>query len=157
MIFVTVGEQLPFDRLIKAIDEWTKSSTKKVFAQIGKSKFKPRYIDSLKFLTPQEFTDKLQKCEVIISHAGMGTIISAIDIGKPIVIVPRKASLGEHRNDHQFFTAKKFSSLSNVTVAFDENELIEKLKDLNKILQSNRCIVPNGPSELLLKTIKDFL
>lgn len=157
MIFVTVGEQLPFDRLIRTIDEWSGASKKEVFAQIGRSDYTPKYISYKAFLAPEEFKNKFIAAEIIVSHAGMGTIITASELGKPILVMPRQAALGEHRNDHQFSTAKRFSSLNYVTVAFDEAELKTRLDKLaaSEIYQNLAGVV--GPSPLLIKTIRNFI
>jgi UDP-N-acetylglucosamine transferase subunit ALG13 len=57
----------------------------------------------------------------------MGTIITALEIGKPLVILPRRAHFNETRNDHQFATAQQFSRQRGIIVALNEEELIQKL------------------------------
>ncbi|MCG8094946.1 MAG: glycosyl transferase family 28, partial [Candidatus Thiodiazotropha endolucinida] len=59
-----------------------------------------------------------------VAHAGMGSILSSLSLGKPIIIMPRKASLGEHRNEHQMATAKRFQNRPGVYVAWDEKQLV---------------------------------
>jgi hypothetical protein len=59
----------------------------------------------------------------------MGTILSALELGTPTLVMPRRAALGEHRNDHQMATARWFADLGGVTVAFDEAQLLERLDD----------------------------
>ena len=66
----------------------------------------------------------------MIAHAGMGSIITALELGKPIMVMPRRASLGEHRNDHQVATAKRFAEQGRIMVAFNEKELVDKLDQL---------------------------
>jgi UDP-N-acetylglucosamine transferase subunit ALG13 len=157
MIFVTVGEQLPFDRLIQAVDEWASTSKKEIFAQIGKSRYMPKHISYKAFLTPEEFKEKLFAAEVIVAHAGMGTIITALELGKPVLIMPRQAVLGEVRNDHQFSTAKRFLALNYAIVAFDEVELKDRLKKLEGPISYQNFVKVTGPSQLLIKTICDFI
>ena len=157
MIFVTVGEQLPFDRLIRAVDEWAAVSRKEVFAQTGRSSWKPNYIDHKEFLGPEEYKEKFLSAEVIVAHAGMGTIISALELGKPILVMPRQATLGEHRNDHQFATAKRFAMLNYISIVLEEGELREKLDGLERIIISQKGRRNKGPSPLLIKTICDFI
>ncbi len=157
MIFVTVGEQLPFDRLIRIVDEWAKNTGGEVFAQIGRTSFKPQNIKYKNFLHPNEFKKKFEYSDLVISHAGMGTIITAIEIGKPIIVIPRQASLGEHRNDHQFSTAKRFMNLNYITVAFDENELMEKLKYEDDLVKFKGRGKDSGPSKLLIEHIRNFI
>ena len=57
----------------------------------------------------------------------MGSIITALEVGKPIVILPRREHLNETRNDHQLASANQFSSRPGIIVALDETQLAEKL------------------------------
>lgn len=127
MIFVTVGTQLPFDRLVMAVDEWAKDKDIEVFAQTGETSVKPKSIKHAEYLKPSEADKMFREATLIVSHAGVGSILSALKYKKPILILPRRASLGEHRNEHQLATAKWVGSRSGINVAWDENELIEVL------------------------------
>ena len=130
MIFVTVGVQLPFDRLVRTVDEWAVSRNKsEVFAQVGVSNYVPRRLTAYSFLSDQDFHKYMENAEIIVSHAGMGTIITALELGKRIIVMPRQAALGEHRNDHQSATAKHMLSNHIVSVAADEAELLKQLND----------------------------
>ena len=134
MIFVTVGTQLAFDRLILAIDEWAGAGHgREVFAQIGPSKLRPRHIEHARFVTPEECNRRMRDAEAIVAHAGMGTILTALEIGKPLLVMPRRAALGEHRNDHQVATAERFSDLDRVRVAVDEQALSVALDELTEV------------------------
>lgn len=124
MIFVTVGTQLKFDRMVGAIDQWAGQMKVQVFAQVGPTEACFYNIQHIPFLEPDELDRCFKTAQLVVAHAGMGSIISALSLGKPIIIVPRKASLGEHRNDHQMATAKCFSSRSGIHIAWDEEELI---------------------------------
>jgi UDP-N-acetylglucosamine transferase subunit ALG13 len=66
----------------------------------------------------------------------MGSIITALEMGKPLVIMPRRAALGEHRNDHQIATARHLQKHKTVRVAWDENELGEALGALPEMEQA---------------------
>lgn len=54
--------------------------------------------------------DRFQECfnaaDLVVTHAGMGNIIACLEAGKPCMLLPRQARLGEHRNDHQVDTAR---------------------------------------------------
>ena len=90
MIFATVGSQESFDRLIRAVDEWAiLRGRDDVFAQIGGSTLQPKHIKFTKFLEPNEFNRVIREASVIVAHAGMGSIISALELGKPLVVMPR--------------------------------------------------------------------
>lgn len=128
MIFVTIGTQAPFDRLIKAIDEVAPQlKSERIVAQVFESSYDVKNLETVGFLSPDEFNRYFEEARIVVAHAGMGTIISALTQAKPLLILPRLASMGEHRNDHQIATAKKMHDLGYVQVAFDENELTQKL------------------------------
>lgn len=128
MIFVTVGIQLPFDRLIIAVDKWAERNTSvEVIAQCGKSKYEPRCMTVMHIIPPAEFRALVERADLVVAHAGMGSIITALELGKHIIIMPRRADMGEHRNDHQRATARYMASQNIVTVAEDETELLNML------------------------------
>lgn len=123
MIFVTIGTQAPFDRFIRAVDRIASRTDEKIIAQTYKGKYVPQHIETIDFLPPDEFNRLFNEARLIVAHAGMGTIISALAQKKPIVVMPRLASLGEHRNDHQMATAMKMNELGYVHVAYDNKQL----------------------------------
>jgi len=156
MIFVTVGTDLPFDRMVRVVDDWAGSNGRTdVFAQIGETDWKPSHIAYSKFLQPADFTRQFSAATVIVAHAGMGTILSALQWEKPILVMPRRASLGEQRNEHQLATARRLSELGKVTVAFDEAELRNRLDRLAEL--SAREKIGAFASQELLTALRDFI
>jgi len=156
MIFVTVGQELPFDRLIKAVDEWSgKHSRGDVFAQIGQTKRRPINIKWVDFLEPVDYRKRIEEASLIVSHAGVGTITYALKKGKPIIILPRLAELGEHYTSHQKPTAEYFKDKYGIVVVDNKGELINKLDSPDSI--KSRKPINFAASEELLKTIKDFI
>lgn len=156
MIFATVGSQEPFDRLIRAIDEWAKARGRSdVFAQIGNSTFRPRHIESTKFLEPCEFNRVIREATIIVAHAGMGSIISALEIGKPIVVMPRRGKFRETRNDHQIATAERFGAQGRVIVAHDQLDFPEKLDQALTLRETHPIDLEASPR--LISTIRAFL
>jgi UDP-N-acetylglucosamine transferase subunit ALG13 len=156
MIFVTVGTDQPFDRMVKIIDSWAAERARSdIFAQIGEGGWEPKSIPFSHLLTPPDFKKRFDQARVIIAHAGMGTILSALNHGKPILVMPKLASLGEHRNEHQLATARQMMHMGNVTVAFDEAELREKLDQLDALIPREK-IQPfaTGP---LINGLRDFI
>lgn len=131
MIFLTVGTQLPFARLVRAVDEWAASRGRRdIFGQIsdpGAEGYRPKNFDWVEDLSPAEFEARFQEASHIVSHAGMGTIISALGAEKPLLIMPRRAHLGEQRNDHQQATAERFRTRPGILTALDEREFPEKM------------------------------
>ena len=128
MIFVTVGTQLPFDRLIRCVDAWAAElDGREVFAQIGPGRYVPKRIGWARALTVAEFTQRVANASLVVAHAGMGSIITALEMGKPILVMPRRAEFGEHRNDHQLHTVGRFAEQGRIVVALDEKVLLQKL------------------------------
>lgn len=126
MIFVTTGTQAPFNRLIQAMEEIAgELPDEEVVAQAFGVDFVVRNMRVVEFLTPEEYNGIFSKSRLIISHAGMGTIISALKERKQIIIVPRIAALGEHRNEHQMATANKIAQLNYMPVVFNMEDLRE--------------------------------
>ena len=149
MIFVTVGTQLSFDRLVEAVDLWAGSNlSEKIFAQVGPAKYKPVNFDSKEFINPDEADSLFQKSDLIISHAGMGSILTALKYRKPILIMPRKAGLGEHRNDHQLATAKWLGVKPGISVAW-EVEDVQSILNMRTSLRGGDGISEFASPELI--------
>lgn len=156
MIFVTVGSSAPFDRLVRAIDQWAGLQGRTdVFAQIGKTRFVPRYIAAVQFLSPPEFRERIRAAHLVVAHAGMGSIISALEIGKPIIVMPRREYLGESRSDHQLATAEEFERRQTIVFARDESDLIGKLECEDRLF-AKTCINREA-SPTLISAIRSFI
>ncbi len=148
MIFITVGTQLPFDRLIKALDQFYADKKVEVFAQIGPSEYVPSHFPYVDFISPLKADEMFKKASLIIAHAGMGSILTALKYQVPILVVPRKATLNEHRNNHQVATANWVKTLSGVLVAQDEYEALSMLQKMST-LTSGEKISPYAEDRLL--------
>lgn len=126
MIFITVGTQLGFDRLIKVMDIWAGShSDAHIFAQIGEGVYQPHNFDYSRKLSTAEFMAQAKKSSLLVSHGGMGTILTAMELEKPLILVPRYSKMGEHRNDHQVATCDKFKNHKGIRVAWKTDQLID--------------------------------
>ncbi len=156
MIFIVVGTQQPFDRLIKSIDKWSASTGyKDIIAQVADSNYKPTNFKWFDFIPMNEFNELFLKADLIVSHAGMGTIISALQYQKPIIVMPRLASFKEHRNDHQLATANSFAKLGYVKSAYSEAELFDALN--NRTTISPVPPISQHASDQLLSSIENYL
>ena len=128
MIFLTIGTHEPFDRLIRAVDDWCgrRPGRQELFGQITEPRsgsYRPQHFEWVSRLTPTEYSDRVRQSDLIVSHAGMGSIITALHGGKPIVVMPRRGHLHETRNDHQFTTVKMLRDRAGIYVAEDETRL----------------------------------
>jgi UDP-N-acetylglucosamine transferase subunit ALG13 len=154
MIFVTIGTQLPFDRLITNIDQWAERQHADVFAQIGNTEIKPKYIKYASYLDPIEAEKMFKESSVIISHAGMGSVLNALKYKKPLIAMPRIAAKGEHRNEHQLATAKWIESFDGVNIAWDEKGLWDLLRKLDTLTSGGA--ISDYASPQLIQNLKQF-
>ncbi len=150
-IFVTVGAQMPFDRMVKAVDEWARIRNRNdVFAQIGPARYVPSHVKWTRFLEPPEFAEHYENARVIVAHAGTGSILQALELGKPILVMPRRAAFRETRNDHQVATAERFQSLGRIPVAWDETDLAAQLDKIDTLV-SERVVGPYASPRLIAR------
>lgn len=128
MIFVAVGTQFPFDRLIRSVDEWAAQHQMEGIAQIADGEYLPQHLRWERFMPTEVFNQHLQAASLIISHAGMGNIITALEHHKPIIVMNRQHALGEHRNDHQLDGLAWMGKLPGVYTASTQEELYALLQ-----------------------------
>jgi UDP-N-acetylglucosamine transferase subunit ALG13 len=156
VIFVTVGGQIPFDRLIREVDTWAGArGDVDVFAQIGATELRPRNIEWTGFLGPEEFRGRVQSARALVAHAGMGSILTALEFGKPILVLPRRADLRETRTDHQFATARHFQQRGFVDAVFEERDLWGHLDGLEAA--PDREPISDSASPTLIETLRAFI
>jgi UDP-N-acetylglucosamine transferase subunit ALG13 len=117
MIFVTVGCQLPFTRLITYVEQYYKSRNESVIAQIGNDNKKYEKMKSFNYMSAEEYNLAVSKCKLIIGHCGTGTIYSAMKYKKKLIAVPREKKFDEHRSDHQIDTAEIFKNNKSIIIA----------------------------------------
>ena len=128
LIFVTVGHQLPFDRLVSLVDQWAALVPgQRIFAQIGDSNYQANHIETQRFLSVEHYERCLASCDAVVAHAGTGTILQALAARKPLLVLPRLSQLGETRNDHQVGTARHFAKSGQVLAAYDDATLLSLL------------------------------
>lgn len=120
MIFVTVGSRnYPFDRLFKKLDELYEDGilTESMFAQIGTSSYMPKNYEYNDFITPDEFLNKVNTANIVVTHGASGSIMKALNAGKKVIAVTRLEKYGEHINDHQIQNNEAFDSNGYVLMA----------------------------------------
>jgi UDP-N-acetylglucosamine transferase subunit ALG13 len=124
MIFVTTGTSLPFDRLVRAVDEIAPSFPEEIFlAQVGDGDYLPTNMEWVRNLKADAYAERVAACRLIVAHAGMGSLITAMEASKPIVILPRRLRFDEINTDHQIATAKHWVGRRGVYVAMEDSDL----------------------------------
>ena len=144
MIFVTVGSQkFQFNRLLKAVD--VLEVDEKIFAQTGYSDYKPHKYDYKSFLDRDEFSDVMDKSDIVITHGGTGAIINAVKKKKEVIAVPRLAEYGEHVDNHQIQIVEQFKELNLIYACedMDLNRALEVVKttEYNQYISNTTKII----------------
>lgn len=155
MVFVAVGTQkFQFDRLLKTIDLCIENGTldKDVFAQTGNSTYLPKHYEFKDFLSKEDFSELIEKADLVITHSGVGTIIEAITRKKNVVVMPRLARFGEHVDDHQMQIAEAFEK-QNLILVCNEKNILEKINESKKH-EFNEYVSCNQKA---LDTIRNYL
>ena len=119
------------------------------------TEYEPHSLEVLPHLASDRFQQVLGEADVVVGHAGMGTILSALVAGKPLLVMPRRGALRETRNDHQVATARRMAELGLVRAALDEQELRRALDDVDRLTPARR-IGPHASPELI-RSLRDFL
>jgi UDP-N-acetylglucosamine transferase subunit ALG13 len=155
MIFLTVGTQFGFDRLVKVVDNAIADGLigQPVFAQIGPGVYQPKHMEYVVSLDKDKFDQTLHSSNAMISHAGIGSIVMALNASIPLLVMPRRKKYGEVVNDHQLHTARKFEELGHILVAYDTDELPEKIKLLKTFIPKPR----NPNRQGVIDRISQFL
>jgi UDP-N-acetylglucosamine transferase subunit ALG13 len=131
MIFVVLGTQkFQLNRLLIEIDDLIEKGgiTQEVIAQIGVSDYIPKHYQYYRYIDKQKFDDYISQATVVITHSGVGSIISALKAKKPVVIYPRLQKYHEHVDDHQLDIAKAFEQKNYVICRNDDETLPQVMK-----------------------------
>lgn len=81
MIFVTLGTQdKKFPRLLQALDKAIEKGEieEKVIVQAGNTKYESENMDIFDLISPDEFNKYIDDCDILITHGGVGSIITAV-------------------------------------------------------------------------------
>jgi len=159
MIFVTVGNDFrPFDRLLREADEIAPLIPCEMLIQTGTSNYQPKHASHFDFVPFETAIAYIRKSRMVVSHAGIGTIILCRQLGTPLIIVPRRKALGEHMNDHQMEIAMALEQRKTETVhiLYEEGVLKEKILDL--LGRSERSEPAAAPGRAhLVRMIRTFV
>lgn len=156
MILVTLGTQdKSFVRLLEAIQKAIDNDSikDKVIVQAGHTKFKSKDMKVFDLIPMDEFDELIKSCDLLITHGGVGSIITGLKNNKKIIAAARLKKYGEHTNDHQLQIINNFSKAGYILNLNDFEklpQLIEKSKDFkpNKY-QSN--------TDNMIKIVNDYI
>lgn len=157
MVLVTVGTA-PFPRLVRKMDDIAAKSEKKVMIQTAESDYKPHHAEYVEFVTPQEMIRLYDRAEVVVSHPGVGSIVTALAEGVPLVAVLRSKSKHEINSDHQFeLGAELFKRHVISSFVTDINELENALNSVKPVDADSGTFEQDKLVAFLTKYIADLL
>lgn len=156
MIFVILGTQkFQFNRLLKQIDRLIEEGIidEEVFAQIGYSTYKPLNYQTRGFLDKSEFNQYIKMANIIITHGGTGSIVTALQNNKKVIAAPRLAKYGEHVDDHQIEICTVMKHKEYIEVIDDMNNL----SNLIKSVKNNKYKVFKSNNKNIIRLIENFI
>ncbi len=125
-IFVPLGTQkFPFKRLIVALNNLVEEgfyTPEDIVMQSTMYDVEPLFVH-VGLIPVDDFNKYMQDAELVITHAGVNSIISCMQMGKALLVVPRLQKYGEHVDDHQMEIAHLMEEKYNVLVVQDLSEL----------------------------------
>ena len=158
MILVILGTQdKEFPRLLEAVDrEIEKGNIKdKVVVQAGQTKYESKNMEIFDLVSAPEFDKLLDKADIVITHGGAGTLLSAIKKGKRIIAVPRLSKYKEHHNDHQKQIVGEFAKEGYILELDDMNDLGKMIKEVKKFKPKKFVSNTNNMIKLIENYIED--
>ena len=136
MILVTTGTNgAAFDRLLRAVDRL--GGDERVVVQHGPSTLRPRNSDCFDYVSFPELVELVQQARVVITHAGVGSILVALMNEKKPIVVPRLPGFHEIVDNHQRDLARKLSSAGLVTLVEDVERIAEAVDGASRTNGSN--------------------
>lgn len=158
MILVTLGTQdKPFTRLLDAIQREIDNGNIKdrVVVQAGCTKYDTKDMELFDLIPLEDFDKLMGECDLLITHGGVGSIITGLKKDKKVIAVPRLAKYGEHINDHQKQIIEKFDEAGNIIGVSDLDDLGKYLKKVKKFKPKKYKSNTNNMIKLVEKLIDE--
>jgi UDP-N-acetylglucosamine transferase subunit ALG13 len=145
LIFVTLGTHpMSFERLVRELDDLIarKKINAKIMAQIGSTakSFQPKHFAFTDLLPPDKLTAEIRPADLVISHGGAGSIITALSLGKKVVVVPRRKKFLEHTDDHQIELCEALARKKKVIC-------VKEIKELETAIRQSKSFSFNKSKE----------
>ncbi len=156
MILITLGTQdKSFKRLLDAVQrEIDKGNIKeRVVVQAGYTEYESKDMEILDFVDREKFDELINECDILITHAGVGSILTGLNKMKVVIAAARLSKYKEHINDHQIQIVEKFDRLGYIIPLKDFNRL-------DKVLAKARKFKPKkyvSNTENIIKHLEDFI
>jgi len=120
-VFATVGTcPFQFDRLVAAVDGL---SGVPVVVQVGYSSASTQHARRVTFVPFDQLVAHMRSARVVVTHAGIGSVLLARACGKRPIVLARRPELGENVDDHQLGFAAAMASEGMITLVGDARQL----------------------------------
>lgn len=156
MIFVTLGTQdKEFPRLIEEIDRLIENRiiNEEVIVQAGCTKYESKNLKIFDLISHDEFEKLVSECSLLITHGGVGSILTGIKRGKVVIAVPRLKKYKEHESDHQIQIINEFNKKGYIIG-------LKGVKDLESALKKAKVFKPNefqSNNSIFINKIEDYI
>ena len=160
MILVTLGTQdKPFNRLLDAVQKQIDKGNIKeeVIVQAGCTKYDSKDMKIFDLIPMDEFDSLISKCDVLITHGGVGSIITGLKNNKKVIAAARLKEYGEHTNNHQLQIIENFSREGYILSLDDFDKLEEVLNKLFKFKPKKYKSNTDSMLKLVKKEIDKYL
>jgi UDP-N-acetylglucosamine transferase subunit ALG13 len=119
-----------FERMVRETDRIAGELDEQVVIQIGSTDYEPENCDYFRFIPRKDIEKYYIDARVVVCHAGSGSILTALEHDKPLVLVPRMKKYGEVFDDHQLEIARAMES-QGATVVYDISNLKSTIENVN--------------------------
>lgn len=156
MILVTLGTQdKSFARLLEAVQKEIDNGKikEKVIVQAGHTKYESRDMEIFDLIDREKFSSLIKECDVLITHGGVGSIITGLQNDKKVIVAPRLAKYDEHMNDHQMQITENFAKAGYILPLYEND-------DLGKILTETKKFKPKrfkSNTSKMIKIIENYI
>ena len=111
-------------------------------------------------IKPNVMEEYITMSNIVITHAGVGTIMECINKNKEIIVLPRKEEYGEHVNNHQEeieYEMEKKGLLKKVdTYEQLKNSVIEIIKNNEGKIKKNYISNNEKFNDMLINYLKNI-
>ena len=159
VILVVLGTQdKSFCRLLEMLETVINEEDlqDQILVQAGYTKFTSDKMEIHDYFDMVEFERLLQRCDFLITHGGVGTIMAALKLGKKVIASPRKAQFGEHHNDHQQQIVDSFEEKGYILACTNLEQLRQSLQSVHDFIPKQFVSNQKKFTDLIRKEIEGF-
>ncbi len=156
LIFVSLGTQdKEFTRLLKLLDKEIEKGVikEKVIVQAGYTKYTSKNMQIFDYVPKEDFEKYITKCDILITHGGVGSIFTGLKHDKKVLVMPRLAKYKEQHNDHQLEITEEFTKEGYILFFNDEKTFEKAYKKAEKFKPKKY----KSNTQNMIRLIEDFI